>query len=328
MENITLKKISQALGISISTVSRALKDHPDISAATKKRVTELAQTLDYEPNANAINLRTKSKKVFGLMVPSVSNTFYDSFMSAVEEECRASGYSIIIMQSAEDPEQEKNIIRIYRQNQVAGIFACLSHNTKNLDAFHKIRDADVPVVFFDKVPDEECDKVCVADEEAAGMAAAELIRKSKKNILALFGNKNLSITKKRLKAFQESFKKNKDSKIHPEFVSSSDEARIVTDKYFSKSKKPDAVFCMSDEILTGAMKSLQQLQVSYPDQTGIISISDGYFPQLYYPEITFVETSGYKLGQLAFNYMMSKLRKEEFRLNSNVESKLIKGGSL
>src|SRR5438132_1127583 len=107
MITATLKKISQMLGLSISTVSRALKDHPDISEKTKQRVTELANALDYEPNANAIHLRTSKNNLFGLIVPSVSNFFYDSFIGAVEEECRKNNYSLLILQSGDDAAVEQ-----------------------------------------------------------------------------------------------------------------------------------------------------------------------------------------------------------------------------
>ena len=106
MNNATLKKISEMLGLSISTVSRALKNHPDISERTKQRVTELATALDYEPNTNAVQLRTSKNNLFGLIVPSISNFFYDSFVAAVEEECRKNNYSMIILQSGDDPTAE------------------------------------------------------------------------------------------------------------------------------------------------------------------------------------------------------------------------------
>src|ERR1035437_9963436 len=118
MTTTTLKKISQVLGLSISTVSRALKNHPDISEKTKTKVIDLASTLEYEPNANAINLRTSKSKIFGLIVPYISNFFYDSFISAVEEEIRSHGYSLMILQSGDDPAIEMENLKLCRQNRV------------------------------------------------------------------------------------------------------------------------------------------------------------------------------------------------------------------
>ena len=140
MNNATLKKLSEMLGLSISTVSRALKDHPDISDKTKLRVKELANALDYEPNANAINLRTSKNNLFGLIVPSISNFFYDSFIAAVEEECRKKNYSMLILQSGDDVFSEQESIKLCRQNRVAGLFACITSATIDIELYKKLAD--------------------------------------------------------------------------------------------------------------------------------------------------------------------------------------------
>ncbi|MBX9782073.1 MAG: LacI family transcriptional regulator [Chitinophagaceae bacterium] len=329
MSDTTLKKISQVLGISISTVSRALKDHPDISAATKKKVLELADTLEYEPNATAVNLRTKKTKLFGLMVPSVTNMFYDSFISAIEEESRKTGYSLLILQSNDNPEAEVENLKLCRQNRVSGLFACYSFETNNLAAFDKVKAADIPLIFFDKVPDQtDYNKICLADKEAAVMAAEALQKKNKKNILAIFGSRQLSITKRRLESFTASFDKKKNAALHIEHAHSTSLAEDITLQYFQKLDKPDAVFCMSDEILMGAMKSLMRLGISIPGDTGVIALSDGSIPKLYYPEIAFVETSGYNLGKLAFKRMSECLNGDKEIHEDLVPSRLVEGGSL
>lgn len=327
--NVTLKKISEVLDLSISTVSRALKNHPDISGATKQKVTELAAVLDYEPNANAINLRSRNSRVFGLMVPSVSNSFYDSFMSAVEEKCRISSYSLIIMQSADDPEIEQNILKIYRQNRVSGCFACLSPGIIDLGYFKKLDDLSIPVVFFDKVPEAASyNQVSVDNEAAAAQVAKVLIQKGKKNILSIFGNEDFAISRIRRQAFIQSFKKKRNIRLFNENASSSEEAAAIIYRYFNAEEKPDAIFCMSDEILTGVMKTIQQLKISYPENVGIISMSDGYYPKLYYPEITYIETSGYKLGALAYEVMMQAMEDHYNSHQLTVAPVLVPGGSL
>lgn len=305
MEVITLKKISEVLGLSISTISRALKNHPDISSHTKKRVNELAETLEYEPNINAISLRSKKNRVFGLIVPTISGFFYDSFISAIEEECRKNAYSLMILQSSNDEEIEKNSLRICRQNRISGLFVCLSTQTTSMMAFDKFKEADIPLVFFDKVPEgKNYNKICIADEHAAKLAAELLLKKDKKKILAIFGNDNLSITKTRFKAFQKIISLQKEVQVYNEFCSSTEEAKKTTKRYFSKKANPDAVFCMSDEIMIGVMKSLNELQIKIPTQAAIITLSDGFLPKIYTPEITYIETSGYKLGKLSFTKMM------------------------
>jgi LacI family transcriptional regulator len=328
MNNTTLKKISEILGLSISTISRALKDHPDISDKTKQRVVELATTLDYEPNANAINLRTSNSKLFGLIVPSIGNTFYNSFIAAVEEECRKAGYSLMILQSGDDPAVELASLKLCRQNRVTGLFVCITPETTNIEAFLKLKEIEVPVIFFDKVPeDPSCNKVCVADAASATTAAMAIINKKKKKVLALFGNANLLITKKRQGAFKQTIEDH-GSKI-----------KIITDTAMSTAQaeeqmldhlkdKPDTVFCMSDEILMGVMKALQRKNLRVPEDISVITISNGEIPKLYYPEITYVETSGAKLGKLAFSRMMVCLAGSTFIQNLTIDSVLVEGGSL
>lgn len=328
MNNTTLKRISQILEISISTVSRALKNHPDISDKTKLRVVELANAMDYEPNANAINLRTSNSRLFGLIVPGISNFFYDSFISSVEEESRKNNYALMVLQSGDDPLMELNNVKLCRQNRVSGLFASISTQTTNYDPFLKLKDMKTPVIFFDKVPDHNgFNKVCVADTASANMAAAALARKDKKKILAIFGDERLLMTRKRLEAFKETTaKRNPSATITYGFAINSQDAEGITSTYLAQ--KVDAVFCMSDEILTGAMRAIQKQHLRIPDDIGVIAISNGFIPRLFYPEITFVETSGHKLGKLAFSSMMACLAGSTFIQELTIESILVEGGSL
>lgn len=328
--NTTLKKISQILDLSISTVSRALKNHPDISDKTKLKVLELANALEYEPNANAINLRTNNNRVFGLIVPSVSYYFYDTFVSSIEEECRRTDYSLMILQSGDDIETELSNIKLCRHNRVSGVFACITPNTKDIKPFLKLTESEIPLIFFDKVPaEQDCNKICIADAPAAKMAANLIIQKQKKNVLGLFGNKNLSITQKRYPAFTEIFQQPYiTTKLETDLALSFEEAYEKTIISLIKKDKPDTIFCMSDEILAGAMKAIQQLKLKVPEEVAVIALSNGIIPKLYYPEITYIETSGYKLGKLAFTRMMACISDSTFIQELTIESILVEGGSI
>jgi LacI family transcriptional regulator len=330
MNNTTLKKISEVLGLSISTISRALKNHPDISEKTKKKVIELAKALDYEPNAGAIQLRTKHSKIFGLMVPSIANFFYDSFIASVEVESRKHGYSVIILQSSDDIEIENENLRLCRQNRVTGLFACLGANTKDISGFLKMSDLEIKTIFFDKVPEMEgLNKVCMADTRAGEIAADAIIYAKKKQILSLFGNANLSITKKRELAYTNSFKfKSPSSNLIIEHCNDSENAKDIVLGYLEKKNTIDTIFCMSDEILIGAMKAIQELNLIIPKDISIIAISNGFIPTLFHPQITYVETSGSQLGKLAFTQMMACLSGSDAVQELTLESKLVNGGSL
>ncbi len=328
MTNTTLKKISEVLGLSISTISRALKNHPDISEKTKKKVVELAQTLDYEPNVNAINLRTSHSKLFGLIVPSLNNPFYFSFISAIEKLSRKNGYSLMILQSKDDPITEIANLKLFRQNRIAGLFACISPDTNDIEPFLKLKEQEIPVIFFDKVPENDhCNKVCVADSYAGTLAASALAAKGFKKILGFFGNPHLLMTKKRLTAFSTTIKeKNSKAEVIIDYAMSSVEAETKTFDHLKE--KPAAIFCMSDEILVGVMSAVQKSRLLVPADIAIIAISDGFIPKLYYPAITYVETSGYKLGKLAFSSMLSSLVDADFEQELISDAVLVEGGSI
>jgi LacI family transcriptional regulator len=326
----TLKKISQLLSVSISTVSRALKNHPEISEKTRQRVHAMASRLEYVPDANAIHLRTNNSKILGLMVPSVSYYFYDSFIASVEEECRKNGYSLLILQSGDDPQMEITNLKICRQNRITGLFVCISPQTRDINSFLKLNDSGIPVIFFDKVPAfEACNKVCLADADASRISAEAILNKKKKKVLALFGDMHLLITQKRLSAFTETFRDDgRKVKLVIAHALDSDDAGKKIFENFSLKNKPDTIFCMSDEILCGVMKAIQVLGLKVPDDISVIAISNGFIPKLFHPEITYAETSGNKLGKLAFNRMMSCQAGSTFVQTLTLESILIEGGSL
>lgn len=330
MNNTTLKKIAETLGCSISTVSRALKHHPDISVKTREKVLELAQTLDYEPNAFAVHLRTQNSKVIGLMVPFIYNQFYESFIASVEEESRKHGFALMILQTANDPAIEAENLKLFRQNRVMGLFACITANTTDFNGFRKMGEQNIPVVYFDNVPkDANTYRVCLADERAATLAAEAILQSGKKNIAALFGDPGLSITTNRKEAM-ESFFQSKSPAVNltSYHAVNSKEAETIVQQILKAPQKPEVIFCMSDELLIGAMKAVQQLELKIPEQIGVISISNGFIPQLYHPCITYIETSGYKLGKLAFTHMMACISGASAVKELVQDTVLIKGGSL
>jgi LacI family transcriptional regulator len=300
----TLKHIAEHLHMSISTVSRALSDHPDIAAQTKQKVKELAELLEYEPNAFAIQLRTNASKIIGVIVPEISGYFYHSFIAGLEDEARSWGYSLMILQSGNDPETESANLRLCRMNRAAGILVAATTGTNDLSHFAKTNASGIPVVFFDKVPESrEFPKVSMADAEAGFLSADTLIRKNRKNILALFGDHALSITRKRLKAFLGTFQRHApDTNVIVRHARSQLEARQITSEALA-SGQYDALFAMSDEILAGAMKAIQQHKLNIPQDIGVLAISTGLIPALYEPEISYIETSGEMLGKRSFEIL-------------------------
>ena len=327
----TLKNIAKALNISISTVSRALKNHPDISEETKKKVTETARMLEYEPNAYAISLRTKKSHLIGVIVPFISNYFYHSFITAAEEEAKRNGYSLLILQSDDNPETELENLKVCRMNRVAAVFISISPLTKDIRSFIRLREDNTPVIFFDRVPEyEACDKVRINDEEAATIAAERIIKSGYKKVLAIFGNPELSITRNREKTFIQILENKIQAKnFFISHATSAPETQEQTTAFLKSKNKPEVIFCMSDEVLTGVMKSIQKLKLRIPEDIAVISISnDSFIPSLFEPEISYIETSGYQLGKLTFKRMLDYLGGKTFIQEVLLPPRLIEGGSI
>jgi LacI family transcriptional regulator len=329
-QNSTLKKLAEILHLSVSTVSRALKDHPDISANTKKKVKELAAAMDYEPNSFAIHLRNKTSNIFGILVPTINNYFYDSFIAAVEQEARINQYSVLIMQSGESADAEAANLKLLKNNRIAGIFVAITLETNNIQPFLKLQDQNIPVLFVDRVPDYgACNKISFADKIATNMATEALLVKPRKHVLALFGHINLSISNRRLDSFKETVAiSSPETKLSIGLPLNLDEARMMTLAALEGTNVPDAIFCMGDLILIGAMQAIHEKGLKVPEDIAVITLSNGFIPTLYNPKITYVETSGYKLGKLAFKRMMACLSGNTFLQEITLDSILVEGGSL
>lgn len=318
----TLKQLSEILQLSVSTVSRALKNHPDISAATRQKVQELSAMLEYEPNSHAVSLRNQNTRLFGVILPSISTFFYHSFIARLEQQARQHGYALLILQSGDSPAQEMENLRLCRANRVNGLFVSISPDTQDFEAFRKFEAMGTPVIFVDKVPEVGTfNRVCIADEAAAALAANTLIAQGAQHILAFFGHANMSISRKRKDAFLQTC--GKQARVEVRVAHNPDEARLAMDQAWKKKQKPDAVFCMSDEILSGVMKSIQQQNIQLYQDLNLLAISDGFIPKLYSPEISYVETSGAQLAELAFNRMMSCLAGSTFIQELSLQATLV-----
>lgn len=324
----TLKKISEQLNLSVSTVSRALKDHPDIAESTKEKVRELARQLEYEPNTYAINLRTNSSHIIGLVVPGIANLFYESFIAAAERKARQQGYTLMILQSGDDPVLEAENLKICRLNRVAGVLLCTIPGA-DADAYRKLEEAAIPVIFFDKVPEgNQYNTVCLADTAAARLAADTLLQYGKERVLCLFGASELSITRRRESAFKERYVQAAASSIlQIEHCSSSEAARAVCLSYLEP-PSVDAIFAMSDELLIGAMQAIYESNIRVPEQVSVLALSNGFLPALFNPRITYIETSGSKLGEAAIQRLLDYTAGQKFTRSIEVPSALIHGRSL
>lgn len=314
MKRVTIKDLAKQLNLNPSTVSRALKDHPDISIETRKKVKELAELLQYRPNNFAINFRNRKSHTIGLIVPQLSMIYFPSLMKGINEVLREANYNLLVLPSNESLSDEKSNLEICERNGIDGLLASVSKETMGGEHFQSLIDYNVPVVFLDRVPSDRqnASKVVVDDKKAAERATISLLETGVKKVIGFFGNENLQICRKRREGFYAQCDKfglsPKDVKAH--YCDSRKEVKAVLMDSIRKDGLPDGIFAMSDETLIGVMQAVYALGVNIPDQVSIVAISDGEFPEFFNPKITYIETSGYKVGKAAAELLMKLIEND------------------
>lgn len=312
MKRITIKDLADLLQISTSTVSRALSNHPDISDAVKKRVKEAAETFNYIPNDFAINFRKKSTKVIGLIIPKMSMFFIPSIIEGISAKFNKEGYQFFILSSEESLEIEKENLQTCANSRVDGVLISLTSKTQDFAHFKKLDDLGIPVVLFDKsLSEQKYDQVVFNNEKDAEECAKKLVHYQCKNILAIFGDKDLEITEKRKKSFENYL--NNYSEINYKSIFC-DSAEMVKEKLeiILEYEKFDGIFAMSDETLAGLNYALKIRGLSAKPYR-IIAISEGIFPKYLNPHYEFIKNDGVKMGMMAASILLEKIKNSDYK---------------
>ena len=206
---VTIKDIARELGISPSTVSRALKDHPDISPKTKKVVNELAERLNYQPNIVALSLRQSKTNTIGVIIPEIVHFFFSTIISGIEDVAYSAGYNVILAQSNESEAREMSDLKALFNSRVDGLLMSVSRETSTYDHIEAILAKGMPIVFFDRVYNNpKLSKVIVDDFAGAKEATLHLIRQGCRRIAHLEGPPNLEISKQRLEGYRQALEEN------------------------------------------------------------------------------------------------------------------------
>lgn len=325
MAQPTLKDIAKRLNISISTVSRALKDHPDISESTRVKVKALAKHLDYVPHLIASRLRSGDSRIIALIVPKLSIYFYYSVINAVEEFASESGYMLMVFQTDNKVENEDAILQRCRNLPVVGVMMALSDSSRNMDIMHSLRSNNIPIVFYDRVPlTKTFDRVYFDGDGAAELAMSKLLADRPKRVELFFGNKSLSITEPRERGCQNALTtfKFKEEQVGRYYLDNEDEAETQAEKVFETEQYP-AYFCMSDELIVGVMKAAQKGGKVNGRDFDIIGISNGTLPTYFHPNVQFIETNGYDLGKEAIRRLLQLLQGDSFVMDVRVPYRFV-----
>lgn len=310
MKRTTIKDIATMANVSISTVSRALKDHPDISETLRGKIQSLATELKYHPNMTAVQLRLQKSNIIGLIIPEANMYFFPSMMKGISEVIQKSGYNLMVLQSNDDLQQEIKNVRFCYDNGIDALLMILSNQTDKLDHLQELKQADIPVVLLDKVLDNnDFDEIVINDSKVTQTCIEYLAKTGCRRILGLFGNKKLTMTSKRLEGFNEFIQSNSKLNIKSEchFASNTFEAWACVEKVYH-TFKPDGIFAMSDEIIAGVIPALTKLNVDIPNECSVIGISDGYLPKILHPEVSYLHHDGFNLGKMAAHHIIQKLK--------------------
>ncbi len=301
---VTIKDIARELGISPSTVSRALKDHPDISSKTKEAVNALAEKLNYQPNIVALNLRQKKTFTIGVIIPELVHFFFSTVISGIEDVAYQAGYSVILAQSNESYEREKTDIKALFNSRVDGLLMSISRETKNFDHIESVIAKGVPVVFYDRTFNTTiCSNVLVDDYVGAKEAVNHLIDQGYQKIAFLEGSPGLIITADRKRGYMDALKEHglefKAAYIEECLTGSLEEGKRATKKLLAMPNPPDAIFTANDPLAVGAMQSIKEAGLRIPQDVGVVGFSNWSYGSLLEPSLTTVDQPGFEMGQEA-----------------------------
>lgn len=317
------------LNISASTVSRALGDHPDVSAHTKKRVKEIAQKFKYKPNLQARYFRNKHSGLIAIILPQINKFFSADFLEGVNAELFGSSYSSILFQSGNQLNQEKQLIDYCQSWAIEGLLLSVSGQTAQLDHLNTLYDFDIPVVLVDRVIDDKRFSTVRIDDKKTSMIATEhLIKKGHQKIVGFFGNPSLQMTKQRHEGFiaaldKYNIKHNEENCL---FFTETKQLEIIAK--VKELENYSAIFCMSDELLVDVHYAIQSLSWSIPTDKALVSISDGNPPNYLYPRISHIKHSGFDVGKTATHLLLSKIRSQNLKVEHvKVQVDMIDGAS-
>ncbi len=329
---VTIKDIARELGISPSTVSRALKDHPDISPDTKVAVQELARKLNYTPDPIALSLKSRQSKIIGVIVPEIVHYFFSTVIHGIEETAYKSGYTVMVCESNESYEREIINVDTLLSSRVDGILVSVSKSTRKGNHFKKIMNADVPMVFFDRVLEGiDTDQVVVDDEKSAYEAVKQLISIGCRNIALLGSQDHIIIGSLRKSGYLRALEEH-NIPIRDELVTVCDtmeQAQKTVPMLLRLDPRPDAFLAINDFTAAASLGIVKASGLKVPDDIAIIGFTNSRISTLTDPQMTSVDQFGFEMGQKAAEMLLKRLTsKKDFPARKEViKTRLIVKGS-
>ncbi|WP_299060368.1 LacI family DNA-binding transcriptional regulator [uncultured Polaribacter sp.] len=310
---VTLKHIAEELGISITTVSKALKEYPDVSKKTRKLVRETAAMLNYKPNTFAVNLRTKESKTIGLIIPEIVHHFFSSVVKGIVSQAEKKGYLVITLQSNESYELEKKQLNLLANKRVDGILISLANGTADYKHLKEIIEDDTPLVMFDKIAKIiKCSKVIVDDRKAAYKATQHLIDIGCKRIAHFRGPLLPQNSIDRFLGYKQALTDNNilydSSLVYLLNDMSFEEGKLYAKELLKNHKDVDGIFINTDLVAIGAIAEFNNQGIKVPEQINVIGFSNWFMASVISPSLTTINQPGFEMGKKAFKLLYKEIR--------------------
>jgi len=314
LHQVTIKDIAKRLRISVSTVSRALRDSTEINASTRKLVKEVAEEMKYSPNPVALSLKEKKTRVIGVIVQEIANNYCSSTIAGIEDWACKMGYNVLISQSHECFNTEVANMRLLASRRVDGVLLTISNETKTFDHVKEVIDKGIPVVMFDRVSDEvNTHKVVVDDYQGAYDATRHLIAQGHKKIAHFTISRHLGITQNRLNGYLDALRK-ENIRPNKNWIVFCDFNEIVIAQMIRKlvreKSKPTAIFCSVERLSILCLKVLKEMNIQIPEEIALAGFSDNPLGNYLNPALTTVNQPTFSIGQKATELLIDLIEDE------------------
>ncbi len=325
MQKLTLKKIAQELEVSISTVSKALKDSPEIGEDTKEKIKAFAKLYNYKPNNIALSLKNRKTRTLGVIIPEIVHHFFTTVISGIEEVAEEMGYTVIIGLSNESFEKEVTNMDKLANGSIDGFILSVSKDTQLRQDFHHLKetiDQGMPIVMFDRaIPEIDCDKVIVDDEEGARKAVKMLLENGASKVAIITTEDHINVGKLRtagyISALEQSGVPINEALILKLKDAYNDEANLdklnqEIHSFVLKNAQIDAIFAVNEKYALTAMRAVQLAGKSIPDDIQVVGFTDGVLSRFATPALTTVSQHGKELGRKAARLLIDRIEKDNF----------------
>lgn len=324
---VSLKDLAAQLGVSIATVSRALRNSHEVGEELRERVQKLAKELNYRPNPFAQSLRSEAPKVIGVVVPNLVTHYYSAVLDGIEGYASQEGYSVMAINSHEDYLKEEKAIDNFINMHVEGIIACLSQDTTDYSHFEEIHKMGIPLVFFARTCMPELFSQVVANgDEAAQQATEHLIKTGSRRVAFLGGPNHLDMVKRRKHGYLEALKANKipiDRDIIVCGKINFAQAQQQTIRLLKKENRPDAILAFNDIITYAAFTAVKSLGLRIPEDVAIIGFTDTEASEYVTPKLSTIEDQSHKTGTLVCELLMRVIKGDMKHYHEVVPMKLM-----